>query len=256
MRSAFYVLFLLSSCANVFKSGAAPKQGLRTFKYVDASGQYVYTRETKLLKNRLITRAQVSAQAGEQKLLEKSVMVTELGSVKGPGGRLLVTRPFASDFTVWLDGKRYDSKFRLDTPTKSMVLDLASPEDKWKGKSSVKVPKGTLFCFFSQIPDCLYHNLLLTKAMERKGEDTPFYVVWDSYPYIQEQFSGVGMKLFAPAVLKYDGEHKSTLRYIVEVNGQSVLYHFSKSFDLVRMLWIAQGVSIVPPDEEMSDTEE
>lgn len=247
---------LLSSCATTLKFGAAPKEGLRTFKYVDASGTYAYTRETKLIKNRLITRAQISAQAGGQKLLEKSVMVTQLGSVKGKSGRLLVSRPFASDFTVWLEAKRYDSKFRLETATKSMAVELTSPEEKWNGKSSVKVPKATLFCFFSQIPDCLYHNQLLTKAMERKGEDTPFYVVWDSYPYVQEQFSGVGTNLFAPAVVKYDGELKSIRRYVVEVNGQSVLYHFSKSFDLVRMLWIAQGVSIVPPDEDMSDVEE
>ena len=256
MRISVLILFLLSACAHVLDTGVAPKEGLRTFKYVDASGTYVFTRENKLLKNRLITRTQISSQAGSQKLLEKSVMVTELGSVKGKDGRLLVSRPFASDFTVWLEGKRYDSKFRLEPATKSMSVDLMSPEEKWKGKSSVLVPKGTLFCFFSQIPDCLYHNMLLTKTMERKGEDTSFYVVWDGYPFVQEQFSGAGTKLFAPAVLKYDGEHKSTLRYIVEVNGQSVLYHFSKSFDLVRMLWIAQGVSIIPPDEEMSDVEE
>ncbi len=254
----FCVLFLLliSACSTIIGHGS-PKQGKKTFSYTDASGTYVYTRETRLLKNKLIARTQISSAVGSaQKILEKSVMVTELGSVKSSNGRVLVSRPFASEFNVWLEGKRYDSKMRLDPRTKSLLVDLVSPEEKWKGRESYPVPKGTLFCFFSQIPECLYHNLLLSRSVDRPEETFSFYVVWDSFPYIQEQFSGVGMKLFAPAVLKYEGEQKSILRFTVDVSGQSVLYHLTKSFDLVRMLWVAQGISILPPGEEQTSSDE
>lgn len=257
MKSLLPILFLLSSCSSILPGGS-PKEGRKVFAYVDVSGRYAFTREHKLInKTKLITRTQIAMNQGStQRPLEKSIMVSQLGTVNDRGRRVMVMRPFAAEFTVWLDGKKYESKMRLDPKTKSMLLDLNSPEEKWKGKSSVQVPQGKQFCFFSQIPDCLYHNTMLSRAKENKGEPYSFYVVWDSYPFIQEQLTGVGAKLFAPAVVKYEGEVKSQLRYSVEVNGQSVLYHFSKSFDLIRMFWIGQGISIVPPGEDISSDEE
>lgn len=257
MKIGFFLfLFVLTACSAILPSGS-PKEIKQHYSFVDGSGRFVLTREHKLLKNKLISRSQISTNQGSAlKPLEKSVTVSQLGSVSENNKRVMVMRPMASEFTVWLEGKRYDSKLRLDTRTKSMLVELTSPETKWQGKSSVPVPRGKQFCFYSQIPDCLYHNLLLTKAIDRKGEGMPFFVVWEGYPYIQEQFSGVGSKLFAPAVVKYEGEQKGLRRFLVEVDGQSILYHFSKSFDLVRMFWIAQGISVVPPSEEVSEDEE
>lgn len=255
MKVALLSLFLLSSCST-FKSGP-PKEGRQTYAYVDGSGRFGFTREHKLLNKKLISRTQITETMGSTaKPLEKSIMVSQLGSVKTRKGRAMVMRPFASEFSVWLEGKRYDSKLRLDAKNKAMTVDLKSPEAKWNGRSSVPFPKGTQFCFFNQVPDCLYHGQLLEKAIENKGERQAFYVVWESYPYLQEQFSGIGSKLFAPAVVKYEGEQKSQHRFLVEVGGQAIVYHFSKSFDLVRMFWIAQGISIIPPSEEMSDLDE
>ncbi len=256
MKIALLSLFLVCSCSSLLSSGS-PKQIKQNYAYVDGSGRYGFTREHKLLKNKLISRTQLSSSQGSSaKPLEKSSMVSQLGTVKEKKGRSLVMRPFASEFTVWLEGKRYDSKMRLDPKTKSMIVDLTSPEPQWQGRSSIPFPKGKQFCFYGQIPDCLYHSQLLTKAIENRGERLPFYVVWDSYPYLQEQFSGIGTKLFAPAVVKYEGEQKSQHRFLVEVSGQGIVYHFSKSFDLVRMFWIAQGISVIPPNEEMSDLDE
>ncbi len=251
-----FLLLILTSCSSLLTSGS-PKEVKKHYSFTDGSGKFFLSREHKLLKTKLITLTKISSNQGSAlKPLEKSIMVSQLGTVKENNNRVLVMRPYASEFTVWLEGKRYDSKLRLDIKSRSMQVELKSPEEKWNGRSSIPVPKGKQFCFFSQIPDCLYHNLLLTKAKERKGEIMPFYVVWEGYPYIQEQFSGVGTKLFAPATVKFDGEVKSLLRFLVEVDGQNIVYHFSKSFDLVRMFWIAQGISVVPPNEEISDVEE
>ncbi len=251
-----FFLFFLTSCSTILRNGS-PQEIKRQYSYMDGSGKFVLSREHKLLKNRLVTRTQISSNQGSAlKALEKSVMVSQLGTINDGSKRSLVMRPFASEFTVWLEGKRYDSKIRLDSAKKSMLVELNSPEEKWKGRSSVPVPSGKQFCFFSQIPDCLYHNLLLTKALDRKGESLPFYVVWEGYPYIQDQLIGVGSKLFTPATVKFDGNLKNISRFVVEVDGQTILYHFSKSFDLVRMFWIAQGISVVPPGEEISDVEE
>jgi hypothetical protein len=253
----FLFLLLFSASCSSLVSNRSPKEIKQHYSFTDGSGKFVLSREHKTLKNKLISRTQISSNQGSSlKPLEKSIMVSQMGSIKENNKRVMVMRPFASEFTVWLEGKRYDSKMRLDAQSKSILVELNSPEEKWKGKSSIPVPKGKQFCFFSQIPDCLYHNSLLTKAKESAGGDMSFYVVWEGYPYIQDQFSGIGAKLFSPATLKFDGEHKSMLHFLVEVDGQNIVYHFSKSFDLVRMFWIAQGVSVVPPGEEIADIEE
>lgn len=249
MKTVLLCLLLLQSCASMVKS-PYPKEGKSLYSYVDAGGKFAYGREHRLIKNKIVTRSQI---VSNQKILEKSITVSQLGTVNTKKSRALVTRPFAAEFTVWLEGKNYSSKMRLDEANKAMQLELNSPEEKWKGTSSIPFPKGKQFCFFAQIPDCLYHNLYLSRALAKKNESLSFWVVWESYPYIQDQFVGIGKRLFSLATLKYEGEEKSQHRYSVEVDGQTVLYYFSKSFDLVRMLWIAQGISILPPGEEAEE---
>lgn len=256
MKLIFLLLLVCQSCASLLPKGA-PKEIKQRYSFIDGSGKYAITREHKLLKNKLISRTQISTNHGSAlKPLEKSIMVSQLGTVKENDKRVQVMRPFASEFTVWLEGKRYSSKMQLDAKNKAMVVDLISPEERWKGKSSILIPKGKQFCFFSQIPDCLYHNKFLSKAVDRKGESLHFYVVWDGYPYIQDQFTGVGSKLFAPAIIRFDSSNKDIQKFLLEVEGQSIIYHFSKTFDFVRMFWIAQGISVVPPNEETADSEE
>ena len=250
-----HLLILLSTSAcSVLTSQGAPKEGKRTFSYSDVSGKYIFTRESKLLKNRLITRTQISTVSGN--LLEKSIMVSQLGTIKDQRGRVLSIRPYGSEFTVWLEGKKYESRMKIDPKSKSMLVELNSPEDKWKGRSTTPFPKGKQFCFFSQIPDCLYHNNYLFRSQQGKGEGLGFYVVWDSFPYVQEQLTNIGMRLFSSAVLKYEGTAKNILRYQVEVDVQTLLYQFAKSYDLDRMFLVSQGISIMPPGEEVSDVEE
>lgn len=256
MKIVLFLFLFFTSCSTLLPTGA-PKEIKQQYAFIDGSGKYVISREHKLLKNKLISRTLISSNQGSAvKPLEKSIMVSQLGTINEKNKRVQVMRPFASEFTVWLEGKSYNSKMRLDVRTKSMVVELTSPEEKWKGKSSIPIPKAKQFCFFSQIPDCLYHNRFLSKALERKGENLPFYVVWDGYPYIQDLFTGVGTKLFAPAIVRYDGEFKKAQRFLVEVEGQSIIYHFSKTFDFVRMFWIAQGISVVPPNEEIAEGDE
>ncbi len=256
MKYLCFLTLLLVGCSGLV-TGGSPKQGVRTFAYVDVSGKYSFVRETKLIKNRLVTRTQILAPQGSiSKPLEKSVLVSQLGTIRDGRKRTLIIRPIAAEFSVWLDGKRYDAKQRLDVKSKAMLLDLTSPEEKWKGKSSIPFPKDKQFCFFSQIPDCLYHNNFLARAKIDAKQSLGFYVIWDAFPFIQEQLAGVGSKLFSAASLKFEGQESNVLKYQLEVDGQTVLYHFSKSYDLVRMYWVAQGITVTPPGEEQTDIEE
>lgn len=252
MKFLFF-LFLLSGCTSQLLTGKQ-SEGKTTYSYVDESGSFNFRRESKLINQKLVTRNQLLEKKDSgTKLLEKTILVSRIGSIKSRKTRLLTVRPEASEYTVWLEGKKYLSRMKINTTTKSMALTLESPEARWQGTSQVKFPKGKYFCFFNQIPECLYHNYLLTKSTERKTQRFDFWIVWDSYPYVQDVLTKVGRNLFARATLKFDGENNGLFRYIVEVEGQEILYLFTKSFDLVKVAWISQGITIAPPGQEIAE---
>ena len=255
MKAALLALLLVSCSA--LKRSPEPAQGKYVYSYSDVSGNFRYQRDIKFIKKKLVTRTQIMIpSAGSDRIVEKSVTVSQLGSVKDGRTRSFVLRPLASEFTVWLEGKKYSSRMQLDTARKSMRVTLDSPEPKWKGQTQVPFPSGKLFCFFSQIPDCLYHNQILAKSLASKRQSYDFYVVWDNYPYVQEQLTNVGKNLFSHATIKYDGEPKGRIRYILEVEDQILLYQFSKNFELTGYSWISQGINMVKPGEEVKAEEE
>jgi hypothetical protein len=246
-------ILLFSSCSSS-KNQVDAKEGRWFYSYIDVSGTYVSKRETKLLKKKLVTRVQMS-DSKSQKVVEKSITVSQMGTIKEKKARVLTLRPYASEFSVWLEGKRYFSKMQLDPKSRSMVVKVEGPDPKWKGET-VAFPKGKYFCFYSQIPDCLYHTGLLKRVQNNKQIMVPFYIVWDQWPFTQEMFSGLGRELFAKAELKFDGQVNQIIRYVVELDGQVILYHFSTNFELKKIAWIAQGITVVPPGEENFDEEQ
>lgn len=255
MKLLFFVLLLVSCSHSAFKG--TPREGKTNYSFADVSGNYRLSREFKMIKQRLVSRSQIlSSASGSNKVLEKSITVSRLGSIASKKSRLVTLRPEASEFSVWLEGKKYSSVMKINTKSKSMRVTLDSPEAKWKGSHEVPFPKGKYFCFYSQIPECLYRNYLLQRSFDEKNKKIDFFVVWDSYPFLQDQLTGVGKNLFAAATLKFDGEIKNNFRYIVEVEEQIILYHFSKALDLTKIAWIAQGITVAAPGEETNSSED
>ncbi len=252
---SIWLLILFVGCSSHFFQGE-PRLGKSTYSYVDESGSFNLIRESKLLDKKLVTRNQMVQKTGAgAKILEKSVLLSRLGSIKLKNSRLLTVRPEASEYTVWIEGKKYFSKMNINPSQKSMTLTLDSPEPNWKGTSDISFPKGKYFCFFNQIPECLYHNYLLSNSKNADNKKMDFFVIWDNYPFISDLLTAVGRKLFAPATVKFDGEINHLFRYIVEIENQVILYQFSRSFDLVKVAWISQGITIAPPGQEIAEDE-
>lgn len=249
---ALLLILLITSCAHKGPTGS-PKEGKTVYEYTDISGGYRLSREFKNIKQKIISRSQIlNNKESDSRVVEKSITVSTLGSIRGKKARLVTLRPEASEFTVWLEGKKYSSRMRINSKNKSMRLTLNSPETRWQGTSEIPFPRGKYFCFYNQIPECLYHNYLFQHAFDHPNQKFDFYIVWDGYPFIQDQLSRVGKNLFAPATIKFDGEIKKNFRYIVEVEGQMILYQLSQNFDLRKISWIVQGISVALPGEEIS----
>jgi hypothetical protein len=251
----YLILFILFGCSSRMPKVELP-ESKKQFNYFDVNGRFLLSREVKSVQGKLISRVQLTLpEAAQPKVLEKSISVARIGTVKMHKGRAITLRPEATEFEVWLEGKSYRNKMQLDKPSKSMQLTLNSPESKWNGTQKIRFPSSRQFCFFSQIPECLKINNYLHRARHGDKKGLSFTIVWDNFPYLQEQYNGVGRQLFSQAELKFEGESKGVFRYNVEVEGQTILYQFSKVYDLVRIFWIAQGISILPEGEQLNEAE-
>lgn len=249
-----FLLLIITACSSLGTD--SPKEGKVTYAYVDPGGSFKLIRESRVIKQKIVTRIQLlDTKGSRERVLEKSVLISQIGSIKSGGKRLLTVRPYASEFTVWLEGKKYFNRMRIDPKNKAMQLTLNSPESKWQGTSLVKFPPAKYFCFYNQLPECLYHNFLLKLSRENPDLKYDFYLIWDGFPYIQDQLLRVGRNLFASASLKFDGENKGLFRYIVEVEGQMIMIQTSKSYDLVKVAWISQGITIAPPGQAIVEEE-
>lgn len=247
-----FLILLSISCSRITETG--PKEGKVLYSFTDVSGKYGLNRETRFIKKRLVTRSQMM-DAKTRKVLEKSITVSQVGTIQEGKKRVLTVRPMASEFEVWLEGKKYSSVMQLNTKNKSMTVRVQRSDGGTSGTTEVPFPKAKFFCFYSQIPECLYHNNFLQQAHKDEDLGLEFYVVWDSYPFIQEQLTGIGKGLFSAATLKFEGEVKKTLQFMVELEGQVIFYHFSNTYDLVKIAWVAQGITVVPPGEEIPNEE-
>lgn len=250
------LLFLLGSCSRL-PAGQNSPEGRTVYSLSDVGGRFTFIRDVRTIKKKLVTRTQILMPGGNgARVLEKSVTVSQIGSIRDKDGRSLAARPTASEFTVWLEGKRYASRMQLDSQKRVLRVSLDSPEPRWQGTSEFPFPKGKYFCFFSQIPECLSRVGLLSRAKDNQKRSYDFFVIWDNYPFVQDQLTGVGKSLFSAAILKYDGELKKRFRYIIEIGEQVLLYQFNPDFGLAGLSWVSQGIMVVKPGEEPKLEEE
>lgn len=245
-------LLLLAACSLLKSSHPLDQVSDSNKGYVfrDVSGKFYYSREIKKNKNNLVSRYQIFDQGGVQdRTLEKSVAVSEMGSIKTKKGRRNTLRPVTSQYTAWLEGKQYFVQMKTLVQKRSLEIIMRSPEAKWNGRREIPYPKGDLFCFFSQMPECLKLSGLLDRAILNPKRQFTFKVLWDSYPYHLEQYTNLPNQVFTDATVELDKDSKKDYRLSVEIGEQTLLYHFSKNREFTKMFWIAQGVQLVPPSE-------
>lgn len=251
MRLATLALIFFASCASHKPelSQSVVRNNAKTYSYRDISGQFEFAREVKLDKSKLASRVQVMAGSDQkEKLLEKTFAISSIGSVKTRRGRALAIRPDIAQHTVWLEGKKYFSQMKMNLKKRKLEVIMESPEDKWKGTRELTLPRGRIFCFYSQLPECLVASGLLVSTQKSRNP-AYFYLIWDSWPYHQEHFTGISSSAFAKASVSLERKEKNLLRHVVEVNGQIMNLHFSNDGSFIRMFWTTQGLSIIPPGE-------
>ena len=154
--------FFFISCS-VFKNKNQPSTELTStkanYKYIDAQGELPMHRNVlyEESKHKLSTMIKlIDPDKKENEVMEKVVSVSDVGSLKKKKSKRNILRPNISQFTTWLEGKRYFSQIKVLPKSRELIINLESPEAKWTGESKVALPRSlSMYCFYTQIAECL-----------------------------------------------------------------------------------------------------
>ena len=194
-----------------------------------------------------VVKKKMYSQGKEEKAVEKIIAIGTPGRLKN----INIIRPRVAQYTVWLDKKKYFSELKLDVKSKSMILRMDSPESQWDGTRKILFPKGTgVYCFFSMIVECAAATGFIEKAIRKGNGEMRFYIIWDGYPYIQEQYQQLPNEVFSPAEFAFEGSNENgENKFSLTTRGQTILYFVQPEGILTKMFWISQGISMVDINE-------
>jgi hypothetical protein len=249
LNKQIYVwLMLLSACSsmkekmNIATTESRIKNSAATYEYKDINGIYSLKREVKIIKNKFYLRSTLHT-ADSSQLIEKGVSVADLGVLTLDNQKLPSLRPFASEFEVWLDGERFISQSKIDKKTKKIVFQF-EPDFNKKNQQAYTFPSGSVFCYFSQIPECVRRVDFIRQAIGNKTGSMSFYIVWDSFPYNNEIYGGTVDTPFELAKFSYVEEVEGEYKFALETSRYAMFYHFSRNLEFSKFFWIAHGISL------------
>ena len=236
------VLLILLSCSSKSMTGRL-KSYQRNYKFTDMSGEFLLDFESGLskkkeayVKKRLIGRK-------DNKEYEKLITISKLGTLDVGGKKVRTLRPRISQYTVWFEKQKYFSQLEIIPQKRMLKVSMKSPAKKWNGVQNIFFPHSRgIFCFFSQIADCVKVTGFLSKAIKNKGGKMNLTTIWEGHPFISEQYSGIEAPL-TTSVFSYEGQsQEGNFIFNLSFGNQVVLYHFNPNMQLEKKFWISQGL--------------
>lgn len=243
--SIFSIFLLMYSCSSSrISDGISYK---KNYWFVDGQGRYDITQQHYIKKNNIITRYKLQGENDEgiKKVFEENDLISEIGTLNKETKSL---QPRYSKFSIWIDKQKHTSIIQKNMKDLTFKVKFKRGDSSWKSER-VELPKENngLFCFFSQIVECMKINLFIEKAIDKKVGVAKFSIIWDGYPFRQEIYEKMPVKLITSAEFRYEGKKKNkTEAFGLHFGDQAITYQLDENMKLKNMYWINQGISIQP----------
>jgi hypothetical protein len=237
----FMIMVMMSCSSSNFKKSR--KSNKQVFSFSDLSGEYKLERvENK--KNKLIIVKRKLLRAGNlNKPVEKSISI----SSKSDSRKKIFNQdfePLFSQFSVWFNKKRYFSQIKLIKKINSYEVSIQSPERKNIEKKFFKITsKNSTHCFFFQLIKCINQENVLDKLLNKVGNNKNIKIIWDGYPFQNDQLEHISSELISDAKIEYEGLSNKSHRITLTVLNQKVFFKLNKNLEFKEMNWVIQGIS-------------
>ena len=220
-------------------------QGDLKYEFNDTTGSFIKLRKKGFdsLQNNVIKSIIYS----ENKI---ETPVEKLVSISGKNNnvkKLNLLQPLKSEVVYWFDGNRYKSTINYDSVEKQYVVRSMGKEKEWNRIVRLKVgDKKKAYCFFSQIVECAEVSGFFERSRKSKSGAMNVQVIWDGYPFFNEQYLNDKKSVSSKGKLSYIGKETTGLhKYALNIDGQVIHYFIYRDKYLAKLFWVSQGISQV-----------
>ena len=243
----FCFLFFLSSCAYFSKVQTPPQLEDKKFddyKLVDETGTFQLKRTKGFTAGKqFVVKKMLFGIDDLEKEIEQSITISTPRKING---KTNIFEPQRSESVYWFDGGKYKTTLVFDRANKRITVKLDSPERKWNGEKFTEIANTkAVYCFFAQLVECVARTSFFNLSRDKKVGEMHFYVLWDGFPYFNEQYLNASERVISPALLRYMGPTKEGhIKYELEVEGQVIFFVIYQDTHLAKMYWVSQGLSL------------
>lgn len=239
--------FLSKSAGDSVSGNSVISKAKRRYKLTDKAGEFFVYKENGMKsggKTYVSKRQVLPFDDDSSKILEQSIAISKVGTLKKG---LKIMRPYKSQYAVWFDGKKYVTNIALKESSRSLLVKMKSPEKQWNGSKSFSFPDTkSIYCFFSQVLECAAITGYFKRAMSKNRGQMNLYLIWDGFPYFQEQYLNIPDTIFTRAKFNYDGKNKEgERRFSLNFAGQVIFFLFDDDNNFSKKFWVSQGLSMV-----------
>lgn len=248
MKFLLLTLFINTSCAYFQIIGAEKKEvkklkGPLNYEFVDTSGTFLKKRHKGFDRNKnLVVKSEISFKGKNSPPVERLISLSRTNNNVN-GVELLM--PTKSEVIYWFDGKKYLSSIYFDAEKNEVRAISKSEEKEWNKITKRKVhPSRKAYCFFSQVIECVRKSGFFKRARSSRSGSMNLEIVWDGYPFFNEQYLNNKEDLVVPAKFSFASKEAAGIyKYTLDVDGQVVHYLIYRDEHLAKMFWVAQGIS-------------
>jgi len=246
--SILIALFIFSSCAyvNILKSKSEEDKKLSgdlKYEFNDTMGSFIKLRKKGLDSSKnIVVKSVIYSPRKEDSPVEKLISISNKDIVESD---LKLLKPLKSEVIYWFDGKRYKSSISIDEKNKELKVISRAKEKQWNKAKKFSIDfNGKAFCFFSQIAECAAQAGFLEKSRLKKSGAMNLTVIWDGFPFFNEQYLNNKDEVFSRGKFSYVGKETSGLhKYALNIDGQVIHYSIYRDKYLAKMFWVSQGIS-------------
>lgn len=242
------ILFFISSCAymkiiNTDNREVEKLSGDLKYEFNDTTGAFIKLRQKGMDSNQnKVVKSIIYTENKKDTPVEKLVSISKQND-EVSGIKLLT--PLRSEVVYWFDGNRYKSSIRLDSEKKTYIINSFGKEKEWNRTKKLEIESSKkAYCFFSQLVECIEYSGFFEKSRRSKSGSMNLEIIWDGYPFFNEQYLNDKDNVSARGKISYAGKETIGLhKYSLKVDGQVINYSIYRDKYLAKMFWVSQGIS-------------
>lgn len=240
--SLFILIMIFASCSLV--SRKFQSQGrVKKWEFVDQGVHYPISIKSGVKDNKVYRIKTIYSSDKDKKVIEKLKVISKKGLLNK---NLQVLRPDYSYLEVWIEKEKYITKLELNKKDEAFDVTVQN-EVGVRRFSHPFLKKMGVYCFYSQIVECLRITGFFDKVKKYNAGEAKLNVIWEGAFIYGDLYQYYPKDLFTSATFVFNGEdEKERMKFSLNFDNQTIYYLLDQNLNFHSRYWIAQNISTIP----------